>query len=120
METTLVLVKPDAVRRALVAEIVGRFERRGFALRGMRLMQLDRATAEHHYAEHAEKPFFGELVGFITSGPIVALALAGEGAIQVVRDMMGATHPQRSGLRFIIALGLVREQMAHGVPPVRL
>ena len=76
METTLVLLKPDAVRRNLMAEIIGRFERRGFRFRGMRLIQLDRATAEAHYAEHSERPFFGELVDFITSGPILALLLA--------------------------------------------
>src|SRR3954452_11087534 len=80
METTLVLLKPDAVRRGLIADILGRFERRGFRFRGIRLLHLDRATAEQHYAEHRERPFFGELVDFITGGPIVALALEGEQA----------------------------------------
>ena len=84
METTLVLLKPDAVRRGLIADIIGRFERRGLHFRGIRLLQLDCATAEQHYAEHRERPFFGELVDFITSGPIVALALEGEQAIEVV------------------------------------
>jgi nucleoside-diphosphate kinase len=116
METTLVLLKPDAVRRALMAEIIGRFERRGLRFRGMRLMQLDRVTAELHYAEHAAKPFFGELVDFITSGPIVALALEGEAAVQLVRDMMGATHPQKSApgtIRGDLAVELA-ENVVHG------
>ena len=106
METTLVLLKPDAVRRGLVADILGRFERRGFRLRGIRLLHLDRATAEQHYAEHAERPFFGELVDFITGGPLVALALEGEQAIEVVRGMMGATDPKKS------APGTIRGDLA--------
>jgi nucleoside-diphosphate kinase len=116
METTLVLLKPDAVRRGLMAEIVGRFERRGLRFRGMRLMQLDRATAELHYAEHSERPFFGELVDFITSGPIVAMALEGDGAVQLVRAMMGATHPQQSApgtIRGDLAIELA-ENVVHG------
>jgi nucleoside-diphosphate kinase len=116
METTLVLLKPDAVRRGLMAEIIGRFERRGLRFRGMRLMQLDRATAERHYAEHAERPFFGELVEFITSGPIVAMALEGDGAVQLVRGMMGATHPQQSApgtIRGDLAIELA-ENVVHG------
>ncbi|MSO47772.1 MAG: nucleoside-diphosphate kinase [Thermoleophilia bacterium] len=116
METTLVLLKPDAVRRNLMAEIIGRFERRGFRFRGMRLIQLDRATAETHYAEHSERPFFGELVDFITSGPIVALALEGEGAVLTVRDMMGKTNPLDSApgtIRGDLAL-LLAENIIHG------
>jgi nucleoside-diphosphate kinase len=93
METTLVLLKPDAVRRNLMAEIVGRFERRGFRFRGMRLIQLDRATAETHYAEHSERPFFGELVDFITSGPLLAAVIEGQEDIASWRTMMGATNP---------------------------
>jgi nucleoside-diphosphate kinase len=116
METTLVLLKPDAVRRGLVAEIIGRFERRGLRFRGIRLLRLDRATAEQHYAEHRERPFFGELVDFICSGPIVALALEAEQAVEVVRAMMGATDPKKSPLGTIrgdlaIALG---ENVIHG------
>jgi nucleoside-diphosphate kinase len=116
METTLVLIKPDAVRRGLIAEILARFERRGFRLRGMRLMQLDRATAERHYAEHAERPFFGDLVSFITGGPLVALALEGNGAVSVVRTMMGATKPVESApgtIRGDLALEL-EENVVHG------
>ena len=115
-ETTLVLIKPDAVARSLIAEILGRFESRGFRLRGMRLLLLDRATAEQHYAEHRERPFFGELVAFITSGPLVALALEGEEAISTVRTMMGETHPTRSApgtIRGDLALELA-ENVVHG------
>ena len=115
-ETTLVLIKPDAVARSLIAEILGRFERRGFRIRGMRLLLLDRATAEQHYAEHRERPFFGELVAFITSGPLVALALEGEEAIGTVRTMMGETHPTRSApgtIRGDLALELA-ENVVHG------
>ncbi len=116
METTLVLLKPDAVRRGLIAEILGRFERRGLSFRGLRLLVLDRATAERHYAEHAARPFFGELVDFITSGPIVAIALEGESAISLVRDMMGATDPKKSALGTIrgdLAIALA-ENVIHG------
>ncbi len=116
MQTTLVLIKPDAVRRGLVSEILGRFERRGFHLRGLRLMALDRETAERHYAEHAERPFFGELVAFITGGPLVALALEGTEAVPVVRTMMGATNPTGSApgtIRGDLALDLA-ENVVHG------
>ena len=92
-ETTLVLVKPDGVRRGLSGEIVARFERRGLELRGARLLKISKAIAQQHYAEHKGKPFFGELVDFITSGPVLALAVRGESAISVVRTMMGATNP---------------------------
>ena len=95
-ETTLVLVKPDGVRRALCGEIVSRFERRGYELRGARLLKVSRALAQQHYAEHKGKPFFGELVSFITSGPVLALAVRGENAILGVRGMMGATNPADS------------------------
>jgi nucleoside-diphosphate kinase len=116
MQTTLVLIKPDAVRRGLVAEILGRFERRGFRLRGLRLMALDRETAERHYGEHAERPFFGDLVAFITGGPLVALALEGIDAVPVVRAMMGATNPTASApgtIRGDLALEL-EENVVHG------
>ena len=93
VETTLVLVKPDGVRRGLAGEIVGRFERRGLELRVARLLKVSRALAQEHYAEHKGKPFFGDLVSFITSGPVLALAIRGESAISVVRTMMGATNP---------------------------
>jgi nucleoside-diphosphate kinase len=92
-EKTLVLIKPDAVQRKLAGEILARFENRGLAILGAKLVKVDRALAEQHYAEHAEKPFFAELVAFITSAPTLALVLEGEGAIQVVRRTMGATNP---------------------------
>jgi nucleoside-diphosphate kinase len=93
VERTLVLVKPDAMRRQLAGEIVARLERRGLELRAARIVTVDRPHAEKHYAEHAEKPFFGELVEFITSGPTLALVVEGEGAIKTVRTTMGATNP---------------------------
>jgi nucleoside-diphosphate kinase len=94
IETTLVLVKPDGVRRGLCGEIVARFERRGYELRGARLLRITKALAREHYAEHKGKPFFGELVEFITSGPVLALAVSGEDAIAGVRGLMGTTHPK--------------------------
>ena len=92
-ERTLVLIKPDAMQRRLAGEILARFEQRGLEVRAAKLVQVDPALAEEHYAEHAEKPFFGELVEFITSAPTLALVLEGEGAIGVVRTTMGATNP---------------------------
>jgi nucleoside-diphosphate kinase len=92
-ERTLVLIKPDAMRRGLAGEILGRLERRGLVVRGADLVQVDRDLAERHYEEHREKPFFGELVEFITSSPTLALAIEGEGAITLVRTTMGATNP---------------------------
>jgi nucleoside-diphosphate kinase len=115
-ETTLVLLKPDAVRRGLVAELIGRFERRGFRIRGLKQLVLERAVAEEHYAEHKERPFFGELVTFITSGPLVALALEGPSAIPTVRAMMGATNPLDSApgtIRGDYAL-VLSENIVHG------
>ena len=92
-QRTLLLVKPDGVQRQLVGRVLSRFEDRGLKLVGLKLVQVDRALAEEHYAEHAEKPFYGELVEFITSGPTLALVLEGEGAIATVRTTMGATNP---------------------------
>ncbi len=110
VERTLVLIKPDAVQRGLAGEILARFERRGLAIREARLLQVDRELAERHYAEHAEKPFFGELVEFITSAPTLALALEGESAIAVVRTTMGATNPTDS------APGTIRGDLALAMP----
>jgi nucleoside-diphosphate kinase len=93
VERTLVLVKPDAVRRGICGELIARFERRGLTLRGARLLKLNRQLAAQHYAEHKGKPFYADLVSFITSGPTMALALEGESAVSVVRAMMGATDP---------------------------
>ena len=92
-ERTLVLIKPDAVRRGLAGEILRRFEQRGLEIREAKLLTVERALAEEHYAEHAEKPFYGELVEFITSGPVVMMAVEGEGAIGALRTMMGPTNP---------------------------
>jgi nucleoside-diphosphate kinase len=93
IETTLVLVKPDGFRRGLCGEVLARFERRGYDLRGARLLRISKAMAREHYAEHRGKPFYGDLVEFITSGPVLAFAVRGENAIAGVRAMMGATHP---------------------------
>ncbi|MBA3787418.1 MAG: nucleoside-diphosphate kinase [Actinobacteria bacterium] len=116
VETTLVLVKPDGVRRGLAGEIVARLERRGFELRGARLLKIPRALAQEHYAEHKGKPFFGDLVSFISSGPVLALAVRGESAIATVRTMMGATNPLDSApgtIRGDFALEL-SENIVHG------
>src|SRR5438445_5435845 len=92
-ERTLVLVKPDGVQRGLVGDIIGRLERRGLHLVGMKLIRIDRELAERHYAEHRDKPFFSGLVDFITSAPVVAMVWEGPGAVALVRTMMGATDP---------------------------
>src|SRR5262245_61330253 len=110
VERTLVLVKPDAMRRRLAGEIVARFETRGLELRAARLVVVGRDQAEDHYAEHMEKPFFGELVEFITSGPTLALVLEGESAISVVRTTMGATNPVNA------APGTIRGDLALAMP----
>jgi nucleoside-diphosphate kinase len=115
-ERTLVLVKPDAVRRGLVGEIIGRLERKGLSLVALNLRTLDRATAERHYAEHAQKPFFGELIEFITSGPLVALVAEGPRAVEAVRTMMGTTDPVKAApgsVRGDFAL-VVTENLVHG------
>ena len=116
VERTLVLIKPDAVRRKLAGEILARFERRGLELRDARLVQVDRELAERHYAEHAEKPFFGELVQFITSGPTLALVVEGEGAIATLRTTIGATNPadaQPGSIRGDLALAMP-DNLVHG------
>ena len=115
-ERTLILVKPDAFARNLTGEIISRFERKGLSLVALKLQTLDRATAERHYAEHDGKPFFGELVDFITSGPLVAMVLEGESAVEAARQVIGATNPLQSApgsIRgdFAIAIGT---NMVHG------
>jgi len=95
-ERTLVLVKPDGVQRLLVGRILARFEERGLKLVGLKLVHVDRALAERHYAVHREKPYFGGLVDFITSSPLVAAAFEGPNAIAVVRTMVGATRPHEA------------------------
>ena len=92
-ERTLVLIKPDAMKRKLAGEIVARLERRALEIRAAKLVQVDRPLAERHYAEHAEKPFFGELVEFITGGPLVAMVLEGFEAVKAARQVIGATNP---------------------------
>ncbi len=93
VERTLILIKPDAVERKLAGEILARFERRGFEIRAAKLLTVSRDLGEEHYAEHREKPFFGELVEFITSAPTLALVVEGEGAIATLRKTIGATNP---------------------------
>ena len=109
-ERTLVLIKPDAMARRLAGEILGRFEQRGLTVRAAKLVQVDRGLAERHYAEHTEKPFFGELVEFITSAPTLAFVLEGESAVSVVRTTMGATNPVDA------APGTVRGDLALAMP----
>jgi nucleoside-diphosphate kinase len=109
-ERTLVLIKPDAMQRGLAGEILARFEQRGLTVRAAKLVLVDEALAGEHYAEHREKPFFGELVEFITSSPTLALVLEGASAIQVVRTTMGATNPVDS------APGTIRGDLALAMP----
>jgi nucleoside-diphosphate kinase len=116
VETTLVLVKPDGVRRGLAGEVLSRLERRGYELRGARLVRVTRALARRHYAEHRGKPFFDDLVSFITSGPVLALAVRGENAIAGVRALMGATNPADAApgsMRGDLAT-LLTENIVHG------
>ena len=109
-ERTLVLIKPDAMQRRLAGEILARFEQRGLAVRAAKLVQVDRDLAGRHYEEHAEKPFFRELVEFITSSPTLALVLEGESAVAVVRTTMGATDPVNA------APGTIRGDLALAMP----
>ncbi|WP_453995414.1 nucleoside-diphosphate kinase [Bacillus nitroreducens] len=94
MEKTFLMVKPDGVQRQLIGEIISRFERKGFQLVGAKLMTIPTELAEQHYGEHKERPFFGELVDFITSGPVFAMVWQGENVIATARQMMGKTNPQ--------------------------
>lgn len=105
-ERTLVLVKPDGVERKLVGEVISRIERKGFKLVALELRILDRGTAETHYGEHKDKPFFKDLVDFITSGPLVAAVIEGNEAISAWRTMMGATNPVNA------AMGTIRGDFA--------
>ena len=104
------LIKPDAVQRGLAGDILSRLERRGLDVRAAKLLRVDRELAERHYAEHVEKPFFGELVDFITSSPTLALVLEGESAISVVRTTIGATNPTAA------APGTIRGDLALAMP----
>jgi len=109
-ERTLVLIKPDAMERRLAGDILGRFEGRGLVILSARLVHVDRELAERHYAEHTEKPFFGELVDFITSAPTLAMVLEGESAIEVVRTTIGATNPVNA------SPGTIRGDLALAMP----
>jgi nucleoside-diphosphate kinase len=115
-ESTLLIVKPDGVRRGLVGEVLRRVEAKGLTLEELKLFTIDRATAEEHYGEHSDKPFFGELVDFITSGPVVVGKLTGESAISVWRTLMGATNPVEAPpgtIRGDLAT-LIGENIVHG------
>ena len=116
MDRTLILVKPDAFSRGLTGEIIARFERKGLRIAAMQHMTMDEAMAKQHYAEHEGKPFFGELVSFITSGPLVAMVLEGYEAVKAARQVIGATNPLESAtgsIRGDFALE-VGQNMVHG------
>ena len=110
VERTLILIKPDAVQRRLAGEILSRIERRGFVVRAGKLVTAGRELGERHYAEHRERPFFGELVEFITSGPTWALVVEGEGAIATMRKTIGATDPRNA------EPGTIRGDLAMSMP----
>jgi nucleoside-diphosphate kinase len=110
MEQTLVLVKGDGVERRLIGEIIRRIEAKSLDIRTMQMMDVSRELAEEHYAEHREKPFFGELVEFITTTPVVAMRIEGEGAIGVMRRLMGSTNPAEA------APGTIRGDLALSLP----
>jgi len=115
-ERTFIMVKPDAVARGLVGEVISRIERRGLKITALKMDTMARDVAEEHYGEHRERPFFGELVDFITSGPVVMMTVEGDGAIGVMRTMMGATNPQDAApgtMRGDFALD-VGENVVHG------
>jgi nucleoside-diphosphate kinase len=116
VESTLLIVKPDGVRRGLVGEVLRRVEAKGLQIAEMRMTTIERSTAEEHYDEHREKSFFGELVAFITSGPVVVARLEGEGAIDVWRTLMGPTNPAAAPPGTIRGdLGLIiTENVVHG------
>ena len=116
MDRTLILVKPDAFARGLTGEIIARFERKGLRIAALQHMTLDEAKAKQHYAEHEGKPFFGELVEFITSGPLVALVLEGHEAVTAARQVIGATNPLEAApgsIRGDFALE-IGQNMVHG------
>jgi nucleoside-diphosphate kinase len=115
-ESTLVIVKPDAVRRGLTGEILARIERKGLRIAEMRMMRIERELAERHYGEHEDKPFFGDLVDFITSGEVVVARIVGEQAVPVVRVLMGPTDPAAAPpgtIRGDFGV-LIQENLVHG------
>jgi len=116
MDRTLILVKPDAFGRGLTGEVIARFERKGLRITALKLMTMERELAERHYAEHVEKPFFGDLVEFITSGPLVAMVLQGDEAVTAARQVIGATNPLEASpgsIRGDFALD-VQTNLVHG------
>jgi nucleoside-diphosphate kinase len=116
MQRTFIMVKPDGVRRQLIGEVIKRIEDKGFRIMEMKMFTIDKELAEEHYGEHVERPFFGELVSFITSGPVVAMMVEGEDAVAGMRQIMGATNPLEAApgsIRgdFATAIG---ENIVHG------
>jgi nucleoside-diphosphate kinase len=115
-QQTLILVKPDAVERGLIGEVISRIERKGYRITALEMRTLARGTAEEHYAEHTDKPFFGELVDFITRGPLVAMRVEGEEAVAGMRQIMGATNPieaDAGSIRGTYA-AVITENLVHG------
>ena len=116
VQQTFVMVKPDGVRRRLIGEVVTRIEKKGYTIREMKLFMVGDSLAKKHYAEHSEKPFFGELVEFITSGPVVAMVVEGDDVVAGVRQIMGATNPLEAtpgSIRGDFAT-LITENLVHG------
>ncbi len=116
IESTFIMVKPDGVRRGLVGEVISRFENKGLTLDKMRMLTIDDDLASRHYAEHVDKPFYGELAAFITSGPVVAMQWSGESAVVVARTLMGTTNPAEAAPGTIRGdLGaIITENIVHG------
>lgn len=116
IESTFIMIKPDGVRRRLVGEVISRFEAKGMTLERMRMLDVTEDLARRHYAEHVDKPFFGELLSFITSGPVVAMEWSGESAVAAARTMMGPTNPVEAApgsIRGDYAL-VITENIVHG------
>ena len=115
-QRTFIMVKPDGVRRRLIGEVVGRIEAKGYEIREMKLFTIDDSLAQKHYAEHTDKPFFGELVSFITSGPVVAMVVEGPDVVAGMRQLMGATNPLEAtpgSIRGDLAT-IIGENIVHG------
>ncbi len=116
MEQTFIMVKPDGVRRGLIGEVIGRIESKGYRIAEMKLFTIEEDLAKRHYGEHAERPFFGELVSFITSGPVVAMVVEGDEAVKGMRQIMGATNPLDAAPGSIRGdfAALIGENIVHG------
>ena len=115
-QRTFVMVKPDGVKRRLIGEVVRRIEAKGYEIREMKLFTIDESLAQKHYAEHTEKPFFGELISFITSGPVVAMVVEGPDVVQAMRQIMGATNPLEAAPGSIRGdfANVITENIVHG------